>query len=467
MSAAPFGRRFLTLGAGEATARVVAFGGAVYLARTLGPQTYGAVILATTIVLYGSRISDAGVDLLGVADVARERERLGELLADRLGARFSVALVLAGALAIAGMAWMPQPEGSVLALYGLTLLPMSLGSAWALLGLQRSDHVAGARMATEALAVALVLVLVHQPGDVGRAPVAQFVGEGAGALLLLRALPRDRLRLRPFLGPRGVVSLYRRSWPLVLHALLGLMIFNVDFLFLRVLRDSATLGWYAASFALVSFCLNVGRTHSLSMLPLMTAAREEPARERALYQAAMAQVLAGTLPIALGGTLVAGPLIVAVFGQEYAPAVLPLQILCWTIPISLFRGMAQNVLIAHGRQALLLTGTIWAVVVNLSLNVILIPAWGMTGAAVATIASVAVRLAYLLYSIRPHGLGLLPVTRVLRPLAGAAAMAAIVVLTRGAAVWIPVTLGAVTYSGALAALGVLRFRRGALPELRL
>jgi O-antigen/teichoic acid export membrane protein len=48
----------------------VAFAGGVYLARTLGPDLYGVVVLATTVIIYGARISDCGVDLLGVADVA-------------------------------------------------------------------------------------------------------------------------------------------------------------------------------------------------------------------------------------------------------------------------------------------------------------------------------------------------------------------------------------------------------------
>jgi O-antigen/teichoic acid export membrane protein len=459
------GRNFLTLGAGEALARVVAFAGGVYLARTLGPDLYGVVVLATTVIIYGARISDCGVDLLGVADVARDRQNVGALLANRLGARLVVALVLVVALIAGGLLFAPQPDGDLIAIYGFTLLPIALGSAWALLGQERPEVVAGSRVATECVAVFLVVVLVRQAGDVHRAPLAQLVGEGVGAWLLLRALPSTRVRLRELLQTGPVLTLYRRSWQVVVHALFGLMIFNADFFFLRALRDSATVGYYAAAYALVSFFLNVGRTYSLALLPVLAGASGNPSRQAQLFHAALAQVIAAALPVAIGGTIVADRLIPSVFGTEYLPAVLPLQILCWTIPVAMIRGVLQSVLIAGGRQDQLLMTTTWAVVVNLVLNLVFIVPWGMAGAAIATLCSVLLRVTLMAVCIRRGGLALPAARRFWRPLLAGSGMAVIVVSASMPALWLSIALGAISYTAALTALGGLRLRRGALPEL--
>ena len=192
----------------------------------------------------------------------------------------------------------------------------------------------------------------------------------------------------------------------MLHALLGLMIFNIDFFFLRIYRDSATVGYYAAAYALVSFFLNVGNSYSLGLLPVIARAGGDPDRQRHLYHGALVQVFAGALPIAVGGILVADGLIAAAFGGEYLPSVLPLQILCWTIPGSLFRSVAQSVLVAEERQHQLLSSAVWAVACNLALNVALIPTWGMVGAAIASLAAASLRLGLLLRFVQIGGLPL-------------------------------------------------------------
>lgn len=459
------GRGFLTLGAGEALARIIAFGAAVYLARRLGPDVYGSVVLATTILLYGARIAECGVDLLGVTDVARDTAQLPSLLTSLLGARFLVALTLTALLLLVGLLVLPQPEGAVLALYGFTLLPIALGAGWAHLGLQQTGSVSVSRVATEGLAALLIVVLVRSPGDVARAPLSQLIGDGLGTLLLLRTLPRPGIHLRAFFRLDVLLSLYRRAWPVVLHALLGLVIFNSDFFFLRLYRDSATVGFYAAAYALISFFLNVGNSYSLSLLPVIARAAEDPARQRQLYHGALAHVFAGTLPIAVGGTIVADRLIGTVFGVEYLPAVLPLQILCWTIPGAMFRGVAQSVLIAHGRQDHLLTTTAWAAAGNLALNVALIPVWGMAGAAVATLASASLRLALLIRLVRGSGLSLPSLGRFWRTLLAAGCMAAAVLTLRPPSVWLSIALGGLVYLVALYLMGGIRFHRNSLPEL--
>jgi O-antigen/teichoic acid export membrane protein len=297
------------------------------------------------------------------------------------------------------------------------------------------------------------------------APLSRLIGEGVGAVLLLRMLPRPVIDLRTVFRLDAVVSLYRRSWPLVLHTLLGLVLFNSDFVFLRIYRDSGTVGYYAAAYALISFSLNVGNSYSLSLLPVIAHAAGDQDRRRHLYHGALAQVFVGALPIAVGGMLVADRLIVAAFGAQYLPAVLPLQILCWTIPGGLFRSVAQSVMIAHGRQDQLLNTTGWAVVANLLLNVTLIPVWGMTGAAVASLASVSLRVVLMQRFIRATGLPLPSLARFWRTLLAAACMAAIVVSVRLPTVWLSIALGGLVYVLALYLMGGIRLRRGALPEL--
>jgi len=462
---AAVGRSFLKLGTGEAIARMIAFGVTVLLAWRLGPDLYGTIALATAILLYLNCITDLGMEMLGVSDVARDHSQIPILLPSILGARLVVAAVLIAILVALGLLILPQPDGALLAAYSFMLLPVALGTQWAHLGLQQTGTVGLVRIASEALTALLVVILIQGPEDVAGAPVAQIVGQAAGVFVLLQVLPNGVARLRTGIRASVVASVVRRSWPLVVHAMLGIAIFNSDFLFLRVFRDSATVGYYAVAYTLVSFFLNLGMSYSLGLLPVMARLRESPAEERRLYDTAIAQVFACTLPVAIGGCLLAGALIQVLFGPAYVRSALPLQILVWSIPIALFRNVAQVVLVSHGRQALMLRTVAWSAASNILLNTAMIPFLGMVGAALATVLTESIRTAMVLRHSGRVGLRFTSLRRFWRALVAGALMAGVLVLAGEVPWWAAVVLGALAYGAALALFGGLRFRRGALPDL--
>ncbi len=459
------GRAFLKLGFGEALARVIAFVATVYLARTLGSSLYGVIVIATAVLLYLTFLSDLGVEALGIRDVAAERDRLPATLGLTLGARLLVAILLVVVTVVIGLGVMSQPDGAILAAYAFVLLPAALGTKWVLLGLERAGAASLGRMVTEIVAAVLIIVLVRQPEDLVRAPLAQLLGEGIGAFLLLRLLPSGLARVRARLDPGAIRPLLARSWPIVGHSLLGLAIFNSDFLFLRAFRDSAAVGLYAAAYTLISFFLNLGAAYTMTLLPVITRLRDDPAEAKVLYDGSMAQVMTGALPVAIGGFLVAGGVIDLVFTPAYHASTLPLQVLLWTIPVALIRNVSQSALIGYGRQDQLLHTVAWAAAVNVVLNLALIPRWGMLGAAIATLATEVVRTILAAWYSWRLGLPMTSPRRFVR--------IALAALTMGLAVWLAgalpvlatIAIGALTYGVALTVLGVLRFRRGALPEL--
>jgi O-antigen/teichoic acid export membrane protein len=459
------GRGFLKLGLGEAAARLISFGATVYLAVTVGAETYGMVVLATTMMAYAGRISDCGVDLLGVHDVAHDRGQLEGYLQRYTGARFLVASVLIVLIAAVGLLVFPQPDGAIVAAFAFMLAPMALGTRWAHLGLEHSGVVSLSRTITEVVAAAMILAFVRDARDVAVVPLAQILGESAAALLLLRALPPAARALRVAIRFETVKVMYRRSWSLVLNSMVGLVIFNIDFFFLRIYHDSATVGYYAAAYALVSFVLNVGNSYQLTLMPSVARAMSEPARERSLYHDALAQVFAGVFPIALGGCLVAHRLIPEIFGAPYSPAVTPLRILLWALPVALLRNVAQGVMIAHGRQSQMLGTSLLAAASNVALNIALIPVFGMTGAAIVTLVTESVRTIPMLWLLRRSGLPMPGVGRFWRTLLAAAAMAVAVVAAAPLPVWAVVPLGGLTYVAVMTLVGGVRFHRRRLPEL--
>ncbi len=466
-SASSVGRRFLTLGVGEVSSRLFAFVASVYVARTLGASVYGVVAAATTVMLYLAFVADCGIDMLGVREVAEHPAALPETLPPILGARLLVSAALIAITVPAALLLLPKPDGPVLAVYSVTLITVALGTRWVHLGLEQAANASWARVLNEVTAAACVLLFVHTPADLLRVPMAQVIGETLGAIFLFRTLPAAVRTFRIELRPGVITPLLRRSWTVVLHGLLGLAIFNSDFLFLRTMQGSEAVGYYAAAYTLISFSQNLGVAYTMSLIPSITRVRTDAVATRALFDGAMAQVMAGGLPVAIGGVLVAGPLVALIYGAGYAASVRPLQLLLLVIPVALLRNVAQGVLLANERPDLMLRTAAWAAGANVLLNVLLIPRWGMEGAAVATLATEGGRTILALRYSAQLGLPMTPVRRFVKIMLAATVMGGCVYLVADRSVFVSIPVGVVAYVGVLLALGIIRWRGGAMPVITL
>jgi O-antigen/teichoic acid export membrane protein len=447
-------------------ARIIAFAATIYIARVLGAEGYGVVGFATAVLLYLTRIADAGAELgLGVREIAARPELADRLASSMIGFRLLLSLGLTALTASLALAFLPSPDNRVLAAYALTLLAVGFSTRWVHLGLERSGRVALARVLGEGAMLVIVLAVVHSPGDLVRVPLAQLAGDLLAGAILLVWLRRLGHRIWPALDWKLIRPILRRALPLVASALLGLMIYNADFIFLRVMRGPAEVGYYAAAYTLISFLINLGIAYSLSLLPTLTRLATEPENQRALYHTASAHVFAAALPVAIGGFLLAPGIIALFFGADYAPGVMALQILVWSIPLSLVRDVPIIALMASGREDWVLRTSGAAAASNLVLNALLIPRYGVAGAALATVVTEGARLVLALRLSAPLGFGRTSVARYWRSALAGLAMAGAILVIPGRSLPIAVPIGVLVYLGALISLGGVRLRGRELPEL--
>ena len=436
-------RNFLALGLGEAVGRLIAFAATVVAARHLGAAMYGVVGVATAVTLYLNRVIDGGLDLgLGVREVAADPRRIPTMAPSILTGRLIVAGALGALLILIGLTLLPQPDGATLAVMGLTLLAVGGGTRWIHLGLDRTRSVALVSTVGQTLAALLLVLLVHGPGDVTRVPLAQLAGDGVVAILLLWQLTSMGLSLGVRLDWSVIRPLLPRARSLVVSALLGLLIYNSGFIFLRVLRGAAAVGYYNAAYTLVTFFLNLGIAYNLSLLPSLTRLGESGDEQHRLYHTAMAHVFAAGFPIALGASLLAPQVMVLLYGTAFQEASLPLRILVWCIPLCLLRDVPLMALMARQREGLVLRVTAWAAGLSLTLNLALIPRYGTLGAAWASVATEAVRMFIALYYLKLEGFKPTDLRRFWRPALGGLVMTLVLVAFRPS-LWAAIPVGAV------------------------
>jgi O-antigen/teichoic acid export membrane protein len=459
-------RSFAGLATGEAVARGIAFLGTLLVARRLGPSMYGVVGVASGMLLYVNQVADAGIELSGVPAIARDREHAGELASATLTFRLLLAMALMVVVVALSLTVLPQPDGAILAIYALSLPAVAASTRWVLIGLQRPDAVALARVSGELTGMAAIVFAVREAGDVALVPVAYVAGASLSALMMLAGVRRQGVVLRWLPDWRRCRTLFSRAPHLVGFTLLGLLLFNFDLIYLRYIAGAASAGQYAAAYTFVAFAANLSVAWAHSVMPALARLDQRPDERNDVYATTQAMGFAVTLPVTLGGMLVAEPLIVLVFGPGYEPAGRALQWLLPAVPLSAFREIGVAALIgSEGGERRLFRMNATAVAINVALVLAIVPTYGLVGAAAATVVTELARLALTVRYARHAGFAGAAWSRYLRPLVSGLAMVVAVRLVAERHLVVLVAAGAVAYVAGLWVTGALRIERGRLPRL--
>lgn len=458
------GARFMALGGGEALARLAAFAATVYLARTLSPAMYGVVGVAMGVMLYLTQLADGGVELVGVPLIARDRARVAAIAEPILSLRFVGSITLSLAVIVAGLTVLPQPDGAVMASTALALAFTGLSVRWVHLGLEHAGGVAVARTLGEFVALGAIVALVHDAGDVGNVPLAQFIGGGVTAGILLVTLQRAGHRLSWRWNPADARPVFARSRHLIVFTLLGLLLFNFDLIYLRLRSGAEAAGYYAAAYTMISFAANLIVAFAHTVLPTLSRLEEAPEERNGLFVTVCAQAFALALPVGVGAWFVARQVVGEIFGAAYLPGVVALQWLAWSIPLAALRELPVVALISAGEEWALLRVNAITAACNVALVVATVPRFGLEGAAGATVFTELIRLALASHYARQARYPVVPARRLVKSAVASGIMAVGLVAIDPPSLVSAVPLGGVIYGVALLLLGGVSVR-GRTPVL--
>jgi O-antigen/teichoic acid export membrane protein len=91
--------------------------------------------------------------------------------------------------------------------------------------------------------------------------------------------------------------------------------------------------------------------------------------------------------VAVGGAVLAQPIILTLYGPSYEPAGVALAILIWDVPLLLLAAFFGNVTAALGLERPAFKVYLACTGLNVAINVLLIPQYGMIAASAATLIS--------------------------------------------------------------------------------
>lgn len=367
----------------------------VWLARYLGPESFGIYNFVFALVALAAPIASLGVEVLVVRDLVGRPDAPARIL----GTAFVMRLVSSAAalLVLLAATVLLRPEDPALVvlvlLASVTLLLQAFDviDHWFQSRIE-SKYVVRARgfgfLVGTAVKIIFILAEVSLAWIVASSAI-EFAVAALALLVVYRSLGNS-LRAWRFDGRQGLV-LAKQAWPLMVSALAIIGYMKIDIVMLSEMTDDRAVGVYSAATRISEAWYFIPTSLAASLFPLVVSWRKV---EDALYRRRLQQIYAlmvwTSAAAATVTTIVAEPLVLLLFGRAYAASADVLVIHIWA-SIAVFLGVATGQhLIAENLTRIMLYRTVIGLTVNVILNAALIPAYGPRGAAIATTISYAI-----------------------------------------------------------------------------
>ena len=359
----------------------------VYLARVLGPGGFGEISFAMAIVIYFTLIADLGLPLLGTREVAREKDKIKDYLGSILTLRLLLALIGFGLLVL--MTFFlnkPVEIRYLIILYGLGLIPSALLLDWAFQGMEKMEYIGLGRILSGVVYLGLVLGFVKTPNQLLLIPCFQVAGNLLAAGLLISIFVKNfglpKFRVNFVLWKK----LIHQALPIGLSLVMVQIIYYADTVMLGFMRSSEEVGYYNAAYKIIFvFILILGAYYNAVFPVISNYFKTSLHLLKKLQSYTIKLMVTVVVPLAVGGTILAKPVMNFLYGAEYASGAIALQILIWGLAlICIYSVYAWGLWACDGQNKYLRVVTVQAVS-NVVLNFILIPFFGLIGASVATV----------------------------------------------------------------------------------
>ena len=395
---------FLFLSVGEFGAKLLTFASFTYLARTLGPVSYGAIEFTLAVMVFFTLPTDLGLGMYGAREIARNPSAASRLLREITGLRLFLSLCSMLLLGVFILLVHKSPEQkALLGLYGLSLLGTPYMLQWFF---QAHDqmHWVGAASIVRQAGLAILVFTVCRAGSpliyIGLIECASVLSTVAFCIYVVTSQMRYLWPV-PRLGIAGLLGHVRDASPIGLSELAWAFMWYFCTILLGFLSPDQSLGWFGASHRTVMAMHTFVWLYFFNLLPSISRCAGLPRAhllqlmDHSLRLMAWAGLFAASLL-----TLLAPQVLTLIFGPSFHDGWRSFAVLVWVLPVAMLSGHHRYTLIAYNHQKWLLVCTSIAATVAVLLAFALIPLYKGLGAAWTLLIANVVNFIFVYYAVR-------------------------------------------------------------------
>jgi len=361
----------------------------MFSARYLGPSGYGLINYAASIVAFVAPIMHLGLSSTLVQEVVNAPEKEGETMGTALTMSFTSSFFcILGVVAFTLVANPGEKDTLIVcALYSVLLIFQSIDllQYWFQAKL-KSKYTSIIMLVAYAVTSIYKIVLLITGKSIYWFALAQAIDYlviAVGLMISYYKVGEEKLSF----SWAAVKRLFDKSKFYILSNLMITIFAQTDRIMLKIMCGDEATGFYSAAVTCATMASFVFAAIIDSFRPSIFEKKRDATKEE--YEKSVAGLYSIIIYLSLiqcvAITLFAPWIIQILYGAEYAPTVSALQLTVWYTTFS-YVGSARNVwILAEGQQKHLWILNLAGAVMNVVLNFIFIPLWGILGAAFASL----------------------------------------------------------------------------------
>ena len=440
----------------------------VLIARYLGDVEYGKFTFALSFTGLFFILTDLGTRILIVRDIAQNKKEAPKIVANVLMLKFISSLIVYFLILLMAHSLNYSKETIIavaIAAFGLMFDSFSTTVSSIFQAYERLEFPAFARIIRIVVRFAFTIPLLIK-GSSFLAVLAVYAGVNLLDFIISLIICYSKFVNLNFEFDRKLIaSLLKRSFPFLLSGIFVTIYFRVDVTLMSKLAPTflegvygnvereAVIGWYSAAYNLLDAVTSLPIALSASVLPVAIVYFKEPRETLSdLFSISTKFLTYLSIPIAVGISILSSKIVLFLYGTRYSNASLALSILIWTlVPLCINYMMGAAMIALHEEKKGVIV-LFLNVVVNVLLNLYLIPKYSLYGAAIATVLTEIFYFAGYYYIMSKYLEGLSIWKILIKPAIASIAMGAVVYYFLYLNLFVLIFIGAIVYTFAIFAL---------------
>ncbi|HYT43260.1 MAG TPA: oligosaccharide flippase family protein, partial [Methylomirabilota bacterium] len=344
--------------------------------------------------------ADFGLSGLGVREIARHKKETDSYGTNILIFQVFFTLLL---IILLGVLLLFMPISYTLKVitffFGLGLIPLALDMSYIFQAHQKMEYVLVGKAINQGAYLILGLILITFFKNVVFVPISALISGVGGAIItyvILKKIVNFKLK-KPHTKIFKVLVI--AAIPFVAAEILVQVYRNIDIVMLQFIRDTNEVGYYSSGYKIVNSIILFISLVSVSFFPLISyyfKHDKKQFKQSILLFSQTTGLL--SIPLAIGGIIYARQILTLLYGNQLLAGTDVFKVLLLLLIVIPFRLLVLSTIIAADKQHHYMISSAIATIINVILNIILIPRYGMIGAGIAIVVTETVVGTYLVFN---------------------------------------------------------------------
>jgi O-antigen/teichoic acid export membrane protein len=376
------------LSTAEGISRLLKIALIIYVARILGAVEYGKFTFALAFVSIFAVFSDFGLTWTTTREFSQEEKKEKEfssILSLKIILSLATLILIIGSSLFITSDLIIQKIVWILGIY--VVIDSFNGIIWAALrARQKMEYEAWGKIIRGIILICIGFFILFKFPSIQGLSYSYLIASCVAFIFIIFIFHFKIFRL----NIKWEKNIWKRflglSWPLAFISVFTLIYTNIDSVMMGYWGQITQTGWYNAAYRIISATLIPMSLISISFFPALNKAFKKSKDElQDIWNHQIKLITILIIPLMVGGIFLASKIINFIYGSAYGPSILAFQIL---ILVSVFIFLSEpyyRLLIVFKKEKIIFCITLLGAIINIILNIILIPRYSLYGAAIATV----------------------------------------------------------------------------------